>query len=93
MAKINRSLAIIIGINQYKHIPQLKNAVSDARELAIVLKNIYGYKVLLLQNQRATKAELDKLVTNLENKTIQFDNNKLIQVDKGDRVLFYFAGK
>ena len=92
MARINRSLAIVIGINQYTHIPQLKNAVSDAVQLAGVLKDIYGYEVLLLLNQRATKAELDKLVTNLENKTIQFDNNKLIQVDKSDRVLFYFAG-
>ncbi len=91
MVRINRSLAIVIGINQYSHIPQLKNAVSDAAQLASVLKDIYGYEVLLLLNQRATKAELDKLVTNLENKTIQFDRQPL-QVNKSDRLLFYFAG-
>ena len=91
VTKINRSLAIVIGINQYKHIPQLKNAVSDAVQLASVLKKIYGYEVLLLLNQRATKAELDRLVANLQNKTIQSDN-KPIRVDQGDRVLFYFAG-
>ncbi len=91
VSKIKRSLAIVIGINEYTHIPKLKNAVSDAVGLAGVLKDIYGYKVLLLLNQRATKAELNKLVANLQNKTIPFDK-ELIKVDKSDRVLFYFAG-
>ncbi|MGK7948019.1 MAG: caspase family protein [Xenococcaceae cyanobacterium] len=91
MSRIKRSLAIIIGIDRYQHIPQLKNAVSDAVELARVLKDIYGYEVWLLLNQRATKTELDRLVANLKNKTIQFDNKK-IKVEKSDRVLFYFAG-
>lgn len=91
MAKINRSLAIVIGIDQYTHIPKLKNAVSDAAQLASVLNDIYGYEVLLLLNQRATKAELDRLVTNLKNKTIQFDR-QLLQVEQSDRLLFYFAG-
>ena len=91
MANINRSLAIVIGIDKYEHIPKLKNAVSDAKELANVLKDIYGYEVLLLLNQRATKAELDRLVTNLKNKTIQFDRQP-IQVESSDRLLFYFAG-
>ncbi|BAY20217.1 WD-40 repeat protein (plasmid) [Anabaenopsis circularis NIES-21] len=91
MAKINRSLAIVIGIDKYEHIPKLKNAVSDAAELASVLKDIYGYEVLLLLNKRATKEKLDELVTNLKNKTIQFDRQQ-IQVEPSDRVLFYFAG-
>ncbi len=91
MSKIKRSLAIVIGIDRYQHIRQLKNAVSDAVGLADVLKDIYGYEVLLLLNQRATKAELDKLVANLKNKTIPFDK-KPIKVDKSDRILFYFAG-
>ncbi|MDJ0596818.1 MAG: caspase family protein [Pleurocapsa sp. MO_226.B13] len=42
-------------------------------------------------NQRATKAELDKLVTSLQDRTISFDG-KTIRVDKSDRLLFYFAG-
>ena len=91
MFEINRSLAIIIGIDKYQHIRPLKNAVADAVGLAEVLKDIYGYKVLLLLNQRATKAELDKLVTSLQDRTISFDG-KTIRVDKSDRLLFYFAG-
>ncbi|WP_375505011.1 caspase family protein, partial [uncultured Nostoc sp.] len=91
MAKINRSLAIVIGIDKYEQIPKLKNAVFDANELANVLKNNYGYEVLLLVDQRATKAELDRLVTNLKNQTIQFDR-QLLQVEQSDRLLFYFAG-
>jgi len=91
VAKINRSLAIIIGIDQYTHIPKLKNAGSDATELANILKNNYSYEVLLLLNQRATKEKFDELLANLENKTIQFDNQS-IKVEETDRVLFYFAG-
>jgi hypothetical protein len=89
--EFNQSLAIIIGINQYQHIRTLKNAVADAVELANVLKHTYGYEVLLLLNQRATKEKLDELVVNLQNKTIELDN-KQIGVDKSDRILFYFAG-
>jgi hypothetical protein len=38
MAEINRSLAIVIGIDQYTHIiPKLKSAVNDARA---TVKNI-----------------------------------------------------
>ncbi|MDJ0596817.1 MAG: caspase family protein [Pleurocapsa sp. MO_226.B13] len=43
MFEINRSLAIIIGIDKYQHIRPLKNAVADAVGLAEVLKDIYGY--------------------------------------------------
>ena len=75
MSKIKRSLAIIIGIDQYQHIRKLKNAVYDAEKLAGVLGDIYRYKVLLLKE--ATKAELDKLVANLNETTIQFDDRKL----------------
>ena len=91
MAKINRSLAIVIGIDQYTHIPKLKNAVADAEELAKVLEDKYGYQVLLLNNDGATKEKFDELLANLENKTIQFDNQS-IKVEGTDRVLFYFAG-
>jgi WD40 repeat protein len=91
VCEIKRSLAIVIGINIYKNIRQLKNAVSDAVRLASILKDIYGYEVLLLLNQRATKAELDRLVESLKKRIIQFDRQQ-IQVKGSDRVLFYFAG-
>ena len=91
MPKIKQSLAIIVGINQYEHIPILKNAVADAVGLAGVLKDTYGYEVLLLLNQRATKAELDRLIKSLQCRTITFDD-KSLRVTKSDRVLFYFAG-
>ncbi|MGK7893814.1 MAG: caspase family protein, partial [Xenococcus sp. (in: cyanobacteria)] len=91
MAKINRSLAIIIGIDKYIHIPKLKNAVADAQEMANVLENNYGYNVVRLFNEAATKEKFDQLLANLENKTIQFDDHS-IQVEKSDRLLFYFAG-
>ena len=91
MAKIKRSLAIVIGINKYSHIPKLNNAVSDAQELALVLEEKYGYKVLPLVNKEASKEKLDGLLTSLKKKIIPFKDGDL-RVEQSDRLLFYFAG-
>ena len=40
--------ALVIGINDYKYLPKLQMAVNDARAVAKVLKNGYGFKVTLL---------------------------------------------
>ncbi|MBD9362280.1 nSTAND1 domain-containing NTPase, partial [Methylomonas fluvii] len=89
--QINRSLAIIIGIDNYEHIPKLTNAVADAQEMAKVLKELYHYEVLLLLNEKANKEKFDELLANLQKQIIVF-NDKEINVEKTDRVLFYFAG-
>ncbi|MHC0068392.1 nSTAND1 domain-containing NTPase [Nostoc sp. UIC 10890] len=97
MAKINRSLAIVIGIDQYTHIRKLKSAVNDAKEIADVLEKRYKYKVLRLLDGEATNENLSHLLKNLAhetnetNKTIQIGDER-IQVGKSDRILFYFAG-
>lgn len=90
---IERSLAIVIGINQYKHIRKLKSAVHDAEELAKVLKERYQYEVLLLTDDKASKEELLNLLKNLQENRIKLpDNDEQISVKESDRVLFYFAG-
>ncbi|MEH1770907.1 MAG: caspase family protein [Nostoc sp.] len=92
MAKINRSLGIVIGINEYTHIPKLKSAVNDAKELADVLEKRYKYKVLrLVEDGDATSEKLSNLLKNLDNRIIQI-GDELIKVEESDRVLFYFAG-
>jgi len=40
--------ALIIGINEYKHLPKLQMAAKDAKAVARVLENDYGFKVSLL---------------------------------------------
>ncbi len=92
MAKIDRSLAIVIGIDLYIHpIPKLKSAVNDAKELADVLEKRYKYKVLRLLDGEATRKNLSNLLKNLDNRIIQIGDER-IKVEESDRVLFYFAG-
>lgn len=40
--------ALIIGINDYKHLPKLKSAINDARAVAATLELNYGFNVTLL---------------------------------------------
>jgi hypothetical protein len=42
--------ALVIGINAYKNLPDLKTALYDARSVAGILKRDYGFKVTLLEN-------------------------------------------
>jgi hypothetical protein len=42
--------ALIIGIDDYKHLPKLETAVSDAEAVAKVLEEDYGFKVTKLIN-------------------------------------------
>ncbi|MGD1703663.1 caspase family protein [Dapis sp. BLCC M229] len=91
MPKITRSLAIIIGIDRYSHIPKLKNAVFDANSVANVLQEKHNYQVLRLFDEGATKEKFSQLLENLQNKKIELEG-KLTQIEKSDRLLFYFAG-
>ncbi len=54
--------ALVIGINEYENLPKLKTAVNDARGVARVLTDDYGFKVtLLLEASRGDIVEaLDK---------------------------------
>ena len=48
--------AIVIGNNNYRHLPKLKTAVTDATEVEKILKSLYGFKTKLLLN--ATRKEI-----------------------------------
>jgi Caspase domain/NACHT domain len=91
MAEIKKSLAIVIGIDRYTHIPKLKSAVNDARAIADVLEKRYNYKVLCLLDEKATSKNLSNLLENLQKQIIQIGDEE-IPVEESDRVLFYFAG-
>lgn len=83
MAEFNRSIAIVVGINQYQNgVKPLRTAVSDATEISQLLKVDHGHHACLLTNQQAALAMLRSLLANVLPKTIQPD----------DRLLFYFAG-
>jgi uncharacterized caspase-like protein len=73
--------ALVIGINIYQHMPQLKTAVNDARAVAKVLKNQYGFQVTTLLDRKATRSNI---VSQL---------NRLINgLDEDEHLLIYYAG-
>ena len=93
MAEIKRSLAVVIGINQYINgIPQLKTAVNDAIEIAHTLETKYQYQVLRLLDEEATGAHLKELFAAFEQQTLPLSNRTTTQLHSNDRLLFYFAG-
>ncbi len=78
-----RSIAIVIGIDQYANgIPALRTAANDARRLGSLLSSEHGYEVISLLDGDATKERLTTLLTEELPSCISAD----------DRVLFYFAG-
>ncbi|HVQ74412.1 MAG TPA: caspase family protein [Candidatus Binatia bacterium] len=71
--------ALVIGNDRYAHIRPLKTAVSDARAVAAMLRDRYGFRVRLLENatRQQILAELDSLREKLTDK---------------DNLLIYYAG-
>jgi peptidoglycan hydrolase-like protein with peptidoglycan-binding domain len=71
--------AIVIGNNNYKALPRLKTAVSDAEAVAAILRQDYGFSVSLLTD--ATEETIVGAVTALRRTLTQQDN-----------LLIYYAG-
>jgi WD40 repeat protein len=81
--KFKTTLAIIIGINDYRNgVPSLKTPVNDAQTLAKLLQDKHGYTVMLILNNAADRLNLIHL---LETELPQ-------RLSEDDRLLFYFAG-
>lgn len=79
--------ALVIGINKYRHWPELKYAVNDARGMRELLVNEYGFKperIITLYNEQATRnGILSALMEKLG------DPKK---VSKNDSVFVFYAG-
>ena len=71
--------AIIIGNNNYKHLPKLKTAIADAKEVERVLKTQYGFETKLLLD--ATRNEILTTVNDFRKRLGSKDN-----------LLIYYAG-
>src|SRR5256885_1129935 len=78
----DKSIAVLVAIDKYSNgVPALLTPVADATALADVLRRLHGFDVRTVTNEQATRAGLNKVLSNLT-----------AQVDKDDRVFFYFAG-
>ncbi|MDP2805495.1 MAG: caspase family protein, partial [Gallionellaceae bacterium] len=86
IALYNKSVAVIIGIDQYANLPadrQLTYAVKDAKGVADVLKRQYKFdKIITLYNKEATRDHiLDVLTEDLPK-----------QLGKDDALFIFWAG-
>ncbi|MGD9133172.1 MAG: ankyrin repeat domain-containing protein, partial [Desulfobacterales bacterium] len=71
--------ALIIGNNNYEHLPPLKTAQNDAKKVAETLKEKYGFKVKLI------------LDANRSDILLALNNLRLI-LTRHDNLLIYYAG-
>lgn len=77
--EFGRYHALVIGNQAYKQLPRLDTAIEDAKAVADVLTNKYGFKVTLLQN--ATRYEILSALNKLR-----------AQLTEKDNLLIYYAG-
>jgi len=75
-----KSIAFIIGINNYLRLDKLTTAVNDAKKLGEVLETAQRFEVHYLLD--ATKNEIEELLENTIGE----------KAGEEDRLLFYFAG-
>lgn len=90
-----RNLAILVGINNYqneKGINPLKTPVNDANKLAQILENAYNYDIKFLLDDAANFQGINNLLQELKQGSIILANNRVMEVNSYDRILFYFAG-
>ncbi len=76
--------ALIIGIDQYQHVPKLQSAVKDAQAVREVLVQRYGFgrdHVLELINGQATREGIENALYQVRKKT-----------GTNDSVFIYYAG-
>ncbi len=79
---IGKKYAVIIGINNYKNgIDSLKTPVNDAKEVAKVLQNSYGFETILLTDSSATKDNILETIENIAKKT-----------KANDQMIIYYGG-
>jgi WD40 repeat protein len=76
-----RNLALVVGIDAYRHVPRLTSAVHDARVVARTLRELHDYEVDLCLNEEATLAGLRERIRRF-----------VKGLTSEDRALFYFAG-
>ena len=81
LPQIERKIAVLIGIDKYKdsRIPNLNNAVADARAVAAALESNLGYQTLVLANP--TRATIFRTL-----------NQLAAEVGPADSVVLYYAG-
>ena len=71
--------ALVVGNNDYQHLPKLHTAVNDAEAMAGVLQNSYGFNVRIIRN--GTRAEILRAI-----------NDYRLSLSARENLLIYYAG-
>ena len=81
LPQIERKVAVVIGVDRYndRTIPQLDNAVRDAKTIGQLLESSLGYETVVLEN--ATKASIVRTL-----------NRLAVELGPRDSVVVYYAG-
>jgi len=77
-ARAEKRVALVVGNNDYKHVPKLQKAVNDARTMGDTLKQL-GFSVMVAENQ--TRQAFSETL-------LAFD----AAVGPGDTAFFFYAG-
>ena len=80
--------ALIVGINYYRHISQLKGCISDATKMAKILEHNANGSPNFSMSNLITSGNEEELVKKLDLK----DAVRQLFADKSDIALFYFSG-
>lgn len=71
--------ALVIGNNNYRHVPRLNTAVNDAKSVGLMLQNDYGFKVKLITD--GTRSNILEALDAFR-----------AQLTQNDNLLIYYAG-
>src|SRR3979411_2638091 len=77
-AYAEKRVALVVGNNDYRHVPKLQKAVNDARTMGDTLKQL-GFAVMVAENQ--TRQAFSQTL-------LAFDAT----IQPGDTAFFFFAG-
>jgi len=78
-----RYYALVIGNNEYSSFPTLKTAVNDARKVAQVLKNKYGFNTLFVEN--GDRHTILSALNDIKRKLTDKDNLLIYYAGHGER--------
>ncbi len=75
--------ALVIGNNDYRHLPKLKTAISDATATAELLREKYGFDVKLLVD--ATRLDILRALNGYRRDLTERDNLLIYYAGHGDQ--------
>lgn len=81
------TLAVVIGIEKYRHVQEARYATNDAETFCRYAKSVFGVpegNIFMMLNEQATGSEFNKV----------FSPNGWLQrkIEPGDKVIIYFSG-